>query len=77
MVCACHRFGLFPMARTNHTLPRNIRTQLYQISTKHVSSLKFKSHASANEVHQFQGGLSLLPDCESFLLFSGAGDCGC
>ena len=28
MVCPCHRFGLFPMARTNHTLPRNIRTQL-------------------------------------------------
>ena len=28
MVCPCHRFVLFPMARTNHTLPRNIRTQL-------------------------------------------------
>ena len=30
MVCPCHRFVLFPMARTNHTLPRNIRTQLME-----------------------------------------------
>ena len=28
MVCACHRFVLFSMARTNHTLPRFFRTQL-------------------------------------------------
>ena len=26
MVCACHTFGLFPMANTNHMLPK-IRMQ--------------------------------------------------
>ena len=39
MVCMCHMFGLFPMARTNHILPMECSNATVQTKSFHLSTI--------------------------------------
>ena len=53
----CHRFGLFPKARTNHTLPRNIRTQLKFYYRRGGNNYSIKGSYTKEEGMQLNGKL--------------------